>query len=47
MAVLTWTPEAITWLREIHDYIAEDNHEAAGRVVAGIQQRARVLKDFP
>jgi len=47
MAVLTWTPEAITWLKEIHDYIAEDNPDAARRVVAGIQQRARVLRDYP
>lgn len=29
MAQITWTNEAEHWLKEIHDYIAQDNPTAA------------------
>ncbi len=47
MARLNWTREAETWLRDIFEYIAQDNPEAAARVVEGIYQRAQVLREFP
>ncbi|MBI4653884.1 MAG: type II toxin-antitoxin system RelE/ParE family toxin [Nitrospirae bacterium] len=47
MAKIRWTSEAEKWLREIYDYIAQDNENAAQRVVAGIYNKAQILKDFP
>jgi plasmid stabilization system protein ParE len=47
MARLNWTREAETWLRDIFKYIAQDNPEAAARVVEGIYERAQVLSEFP
>ena len=47
MARLNWTREAETWLRDIFEYIAQDNPEAATRVVEGIFERAQVLSEFP
>jgi len=47
MAQLRWTRESERWLRDIYDYIAECNPEAAGRVVDGIFQKAQLLREFP
>ena len=47
MAEISWTHEAVHWLRDIHDYIAEDNPKAAERVVEGIYQKAQLLHQFP
>lgn len=47
MAKINWTGEAEGWLRNIHDYIALDNKDAAIRVVRSIYQRVEVLNDFP
>ncbi len=47
MAEIRWTEEAQTWLRDIFDYIADDNPSAAGNVVEGIYERAQVLREFP
>lgn len=47
MARINWTREAETWLRDIFEYIAQDNPEAAARVVEGIFERAQVLSEFP
>jgi hypothetical protein len=38
MARLNWTQEAETWLRDIYEYIAQDNPVAAARVVEGIRR---------
>lgn len=42
MAEITWTAEAERWLKDIYDYIAQDNPAAADKVVSGIYQRAQV-----
>jgi toxin ParE1/3/4 len=34
-------------LQEIHDYIAEDNEDAAARVVERLETRCRALADMP
>ena len=47
MAEINWTREAEFWLKDIFDYIASDNPDAAARVVAGICQRVQPLLDFP
>jgi toxin ParE1/3/4 len=47
VAEVRWTSEAETWLKDIHDYIAEDNPQAASRVVEGIYEKARILQRFP
>jgi plasmid stabilization system protein ParE len=47
MARVVWTNEAQCWLRDIFEYIAADNPEAAAATVEGIVERAQSLKDFP
>ena len=47
MGRIRWTVEAEGWLREIHDYIARDNPEAALRTVRAIYEKIQSLKDFP
>ena len=44
---INWTDEAESWLKDIHDYIAQDNPEIAKRVVTDIYQKAQILKSFP
>lgn len=39
MAEIRWTEEAHRWLRDIHDYIADDNPDAAQKVVADILKK--------
>jgi toxin ParE1/3/4 len=47
MGKVRWTEEASCWLQEIHDYIAEDNPEAAQRTARGIYNKAQELSKFP
>jgi toxin ParE1/3/4 len=47
MAKLNWTSESERWLKDIHDYIAADNPQAAGRVLEGIYEKAQILIRFP
>jgi plasmid stabilization system protein ParE len=47
MAEISWTAEAERWLRDIYDYVASDNPDAAVRLVDGIYQRTRLLRRFP
>lgn len=47
MAELIWTSEANRWLKDIYDYISEENPEAASKVVNEIYKRSQVLKEFP
>ena len=47
MAEIVWTERASTWLRDIYDYIAEDNPAAAMRMVESIQKKAMLLSKFP
>ena len=47
MAEITWTEEALRWLRDIHDYIAVDNPDAAQKVVNGIYEKVQILRKFP
>ncbi len=47
MAKINWTNEAEKWLRDIYDYIAQDNPVAAERVITGIYRKAQALANFP
>lgn len=47
MATLRWSTEAQQWLKEIFDYIAQDNPQAAHKVVTEIYQKAQILESFP
>ncbi len=47
MAEIRWTEEAAAWLEDIYRYIAQDNPEAAQRVVTGIYEKVQVLSEFP
>ena len=47
MANIVWTEEAERWLKDIYDYIVQDNPVAAMKVVEDIYERAQVLATFP
>ena len=47
MAAINWTLEAERWLKDIHDYIAMDNPNAAIRVVEGIYEKVQLLREHP
>jgi len=47
LAELNWTQEAQTWLKDIYEYIAADNPDAATRTVNGIYEKAQLLKRHP
>ena len=47
MAQISWTEEAERWLKDIYDYIADDDPSAADRTVQAIYDRAQDLRRFP
>ena len=47
MAHLNWSLAALDWLKEIHDYIAQDNPRAADGVIDGILGKVDLLTRFP
>ncbi len=47
MVKLFWTDESLRWLKEIHDYIAQDNENIAKQVINEIIDKTEVLIDFP
>lgn len=47
MVEINWTDESQRWMRDIFDYIAEDNPIAATKVVSDIYEKAQILKYFP
>ena len=47
MAEVVWTERATAWLRDIYDYIAQDNPAAAARTVEAIQKKTLLLAEFP
>ena len=47
MGKIRWTEESERWLRDIHDYIAQEDPKAAQRVATGIYDRAQILVKFP
>ena len=47
MAEIKWTIESEAWLRDIYDYIAQDNPSAAAKVVEGIYEKAQLIEEHP
>jgi len=47
VASLIWTPEARSWLQDIHQYIARDSPASAYKVVRGIFDKANLLLETP
>ena len=47
MAEINWTEEAERWLKDIHDYIAQDSPESAIRIVEAIYEKAQLIDQFP
>ena len=47
MAEIGWTEEALRWLEDVFEYIAEDNPQAAASTVKGIYDRVQELARFP
>jgi len=47
VAEINWTWEAQSWLKDIYDYIAADNPDAAARTVNGIYEEAQLLERHP
>ncbi|MGH9932180.1 MAG: type II toxin-antitoxin system RelE/ParE family toxin [Pyrinomonadaceae bacterium] len=47
MAEISWTHESEIWLKDIYDYIAEDDSEAAARTVVNIYEKAQLLRTHP
>jgi toxin ParE1/3/4 len=47
MAEIGWTEEALRWLEDVFEYIAEDNPQAAASTVQGIYDRVQELARFP
>ena len=47
MAEINWTHESEIWLRDIYNYIANDDPEAAARTVAEIFEKAQLLTTHP
>ena len=47
MAEIRWSREAEQWLKDIYDYIAQDNPTAAAKVVSSLIGKVKLLADFP
>ena len=47
MAEIRWTRESEVWLRDIYDYIAADDPEAAARTIVDIYEKAQLLRKHP
>jgi toxin ParE1/3/4 len=47
LAAINWTRESEIWLKDIYDFIAADNPEAAARTISGIFEKAQLLKRHP
>jgi toxin ParE1/3/4 len=47
VAEITWTRESEVWLKDIFDYIAADDPDAAARTVIAIYEKAQLLRNHP
>ena len=47
MVEINWTREPQLWLRDIYNYIARENPEAARRTLIGIFHKAQLLRRHP
>lgn len=47
MGKIVWTDDAITDLKEIHDYISLDSLTAASRLSNSLIERVEILQNYP
>ncbi len=47
MVTIEWTEEARLWLKDIHDYIAQDNERIAKKIIKEIYNKVQILAAFP
>ena len=47
MGELNWTAESERWLKDIYEYIAADNPNAAAETLRGIISKAEILRQHP
>ena len=47
MAEINWTRESEIWLKDIYDFIAADELEAAAQTIISIYEKAQLLKSHP
>jgi len=47
LAEINWTRESEIWLKDIYDYIAADDAEAAARTITGIYEKTQLLRSHP
>ncbi len=47
MVKIEWTDEAKFWLKDIHDYIAQDNKRIAKKITKEIYNKVQILATFP
>jgi len=47
MVNINWTDEASFWLKDIYNYIAQDNPKIAKKVVSEIFTKTQILTTFP
>jgi plasmid stabilization system protein ParE len=47
LAEINWTRESEVWLKDIYDYIAADNADAAARTILAIYEMAQLLRNHP
>jgi plasmid stabilization system protein ParE len=47
LAEINWTHESEVWLKDIYDYIAADNTDAAATTVLAIFETAQLLRNHP
>lgn len=47
MATINWTLEAEHWLKQIHQYIAQDSPQTANKIINELYQKAQLLQEFP
>jgi toxin ParE1/3/4 len=47
LAEIDWTRESEIWLKDIYDYIAADNADAAASTILAIYEKAQLLRNHP
>jgi toxin ParE1/3/4 len=47
LAEINWTRESEVWLKDIYDYIAADDPNAAARTILAIYEKAQLLRNHP
>jgi toxin ParE1/3/4 len=47
LAEIRWTRESEVWLRDIYNYIALDDADAAERTITSIYEKAQLLRYHP